>query len=129
MMINKSKTALVLLLFHASALFISAERERNLIDDKNTQKLKPIIEPLMAQQVINQNESWSVTCSGLFPVLWEYPKEDSVRLSIQSLPTNDQGQFVSKLTLDRATYSDTGAYICKYKNAVNAQVSILRIIY
>lgn len=91
----------------ASILLQEAQGAPNLINVVTEEKAE------LDQQVITENATWKVSCSGHSPLEWEYPyKESKDRITFTS---TQQKPFVTTLELSNAHFLDTGEYSCKYK--------------
>ncbi|CAL8255198.1 unnamed protein product [Merluccius merluccius] len=86
--------------------------------------LAPVLYPDREDMVVSLHASFSLTCRGQAPLYWEMPFD----LPEQTQEDNN-GLFVSAITVETATAHHTGSYGCYYANSTGEDMHTSIYIY
>ncbi|KAL2089879.1 hypothetical protein ACEWY4_014567 [Coilia grayii] len=84
----------------------------------------PILLPRSEELVVTPGSSFRLTCRGVAELMWSTPSD----VSEQTLDDKG-GLFISTITMENATVTDTGEYICSYKGTNQTEEEEGSIIY
>ncbi|XP_063057400.1 platelet-derived growth factor receptor alpha isoform X2 [Engraulis encrasicolus] len=72
----------------------------------------PVLLPMRDEMVVTLGSSFRLTCRGVAELLWSTPSEQTPH---EWTVDDKGGLFISTITMENATATDSGEYICSYK--------------
>ncbi|XP_006863938.1 PREDICTED: platelet-derived growth factor receptor beta [Chrysochloris asiatica] len=84
-----------------------------------------VITPPEPELVLNVSSTFTLTCSGSVPVVWERLSQEPP----QEMTKTQDGNFSSMLTLTNVTGLDTGEYFCTYNGSHGLEPSERKRLY